>query len=323
MNSRILTLASLALLATSTVATAGSIYQLNFECEGPAPTLPATITVDVYEGDTNDPGKLKGSSTEIFNGNGNITGHTCDAFMCLTDTRILSNNGNLFLTFQTNGFDKGKLKSNTYWEITINGVTSSLQFHTSCSQPIPLNQPLDVGNGMTCTLVGGYGDCLPGSPGCPTGDKLFEINGQYRIDVSGCTPSDLVFNVYKKDNELKGTSTATWNGASLTNIVCDGVACLTGAELQGSELVITFDSSGYKDTGEFESDTSWEMLVTGCAGGKTQKIHTSCSQVFTMGTSYPAGSGEFVFTGGCGACLSFAPVGTEDASWGGIKAGYR
>ena len=46
--------------------------------------------------------------------------------------------------------------------------------------------------------------------------------------LGGCTPTNLTFNVYKDDDGLRGTSTGLFTGG-LSNVVCDGVTCLTGA----------------------------------------------------------------------------------------------
>jgi len=301
-------------------AHAGGVYQLEFTVCGPVPTLPADVAVNLYEGDVPDPGKLKGTSTETFVSNGNIPSHVCDPVACLTDSRIM--NGEFCIAFQINGFDKGKLKAESYFEVVINGEAFGLNLHTSCSQPIPLNQPITVGD-YTFEIVGGYATCIPGVPGCPQTSKIYEVDGEYRIDVCNCAPTNITFNVYKKDTEFKGTSSATWDGVSLSNIVCDDVACITGATLEGCELVITFDSFGYRDDGQFDSDTSWEMLFDGgCNGGKV-KVHTSCSQPFYLNVPHPAGDGTFTFTDGCGGCLSSTPVSVEDSSWGSVKGLYR
>lgn len=316
-----------ALLAGAVPAAhAGGVYQLNFQVCGPTPALPADITVNLYEGSTPDPGKLRGTSSETFVSNGNIPAHACDAVACLTDTRTdgpVCGLGALQVDFQINGFDKGKLKTESYFEVVINGVATGLQLHTSCSQPIPFQQPIVIGD-QTWTIVGGAGSCLPGAPGCPDGSKLYEVNGEYRVDVCGCTaPFAVTLNLYKSDTDLKGTSTAMWDGMNLTNIVCDNVACLESAVLEGCELVIQFTTFGQKDNGEYEADSAWEMLLDGCGGGKTAKIHTSCSQPFYIGLPHEAGNGTFTFTDGCGACIVNVPVSVEDSSWGHVKGLYR
>ena len=72
------------------------------------------------------------------------------------------------------------------------------------------------------------------------------VNGEFRVDVSNCNPTSVAVNVYKKLNELKGTSTADLNGDVLSNIVCDAVACLTDAQFEDGKLCIYFDTNGSK-----------------------------------------------------------------------------
>jgi hypothetical protein len=319
------TLALAALLITANTSFAGDLYQLQFCWYGDIPTYPAHIEFNVYEGDKIDSDKLKGSSSmdfEWFGTYGENWNFMYDDVAFLTSAWV--EDGMLRVCATADGWDNGKFKSTSSFEIIVNGESSGLlDLHTSCSQEIPIDTPLAGDPGGTWYIVGGAGDCVPGGPDCPEGDKLYELHGEFHIPLCGCVPTDMTFTVFKKEDEWKGASTATWTGTGLDNIVCDNVACLTGAYLDGETLVVEFESFGYKDNGEFDSETSFELDLGDCGVYKLVKYHTSCSKIIYLNTPFDLGCNAFImFTGGCGACIVDQPIPAGDSSWSEVKSLY-
>ena len=136
------------------------------------------------------------------------------------------------------------------------------------------------------------------------------------------SPADLTFNLYKNTDELKATSTAHFDGASLSGVVCDGRACILGATQNGNDLCVDFEAYGQKTGFRYDSSSRFELVVSGC-GSFYLDLHTSCSQVINLWEPYatdPAGS--VVLTGGCGECLE-GTIPVEASTWGQIKSTYR
>jgi hypothetical protein len=333
------TLALATVLMAASSAMAGKVYQLDFQYYTDVPTYPAEITVNYYEGDKCQADKLKGTSSmmfEWFGTYGENWDFTYDDVAFLTEA--WEEGGMLRVGFTMNGHDNGKFKSTTSFEVIVNGVSTCLKdIHTSCSRVIPVDEAL-VGDGPgTFYITGGVGgaDCLPQDPDCPTGDKAYELYGEFHVPLNGCVPTDVTFRAYKDASDLKGTSTATWTGSGLDNIVCDSVACLTDAWMDGDFLVVSYDVFGWKDNGEFDSSSSYELDLGDCGVFKLQKYHTSCSQVIRLnvpfwicdGDFHPddnqdCGNGYVVLTGGCGGCIVDVPIATQESNWSTIKSLY-
>jgi len=320
------TLALTSLLLAASSATAGKIYQLDLCWFGPIPTYPAHITVNYYEGDKCQADKLKGTSSMDFEWLGNYGENwnfTYDACAFLTSAWEVD--GQLRVCFTINGHDNGKFKKESAFQVVVNGATDCFDQHTSCSQVIPIGVPLDASDPGTFFFMSGVGgsDCLPGNAECP-GDKAYELDGEFHIPLNGCVPTDVVFKVYHKESELKGTSTAVWNGSGLDDIICDSVACLTGAYLDGDWLVVSWDSFGYQSGGEFGANTTWELDLGAC-GVYKKYYHTSCSQIIRLNTPFVftnGADGYLVLTDGCAACITDVPIPTQEGSWSTLKSLY-
>ncbi|MCP4544946.1 MAG: hypothetical protein GY835_00615 [bacterium] len=306
----------LVLLALSAgTAEAGRLYQLEFTWRGALPTLPADIELRVYDNSDD----LKGTSTVTYDGS-DLSNFVHDDIAFITGVGI--EGGELFVYFVGSGHHNGHFHANSAFEILVNGVSSFLELHTSCSQPLDLNveYPGDPAGGFTIT--GGTGSCIPGDPDCPPGDKLYELNGFFELPLAGCTPGAIVFNAYKDTDDLKGTGTATWNGSGLSGIVCDDVACLVDAEMDGENLIVYYEVFGWKNDGEFDANISLEIDLGAC-GTFILGFHASCSQPIVLDTPYGIpGGGSMTLTGGCGACLVDQPVSTESRTWSAVKSLY-
>jgi hypothetical protein len=336
----LLTTLAFALMLFGATAQAGKVYQLELCYYTDIPTYPAHIEVTYYEGDKCEEDKIKGTSSMDFEWFGTFGEnynfmHDGVAFL----TSAWEENGMLRVCFTMTGHDDGKFKSTTSFGISVNGMTSCLEdIHTSCSRVIPVDEPL-MGDGPgTFYILGGIGgtDCLPAHPDCPDyDDKLYELYGKHVVPLNGCVPDLITFNNYKSDNDLRGTSTATWTGSGLDNIVCDSNACLVDAYLEGDYLVVCWEAYGQKDSGEFESSSSFEVDLGACGVFKLQKYHTSCSQPVYLNTAFyirdgdfdpdnncDCGNGYVVLTGGCGACMIDQPIATEESSWSSFKNLY-
>ncbi|OGF23032.1 MAG: hypothetical protein A2V63_08645 [Candidatus Eisenbacteria bacterium RBG_19FT_COMBO_70_11] len=326
MHRRLLLAASLVVAACTILITPvaqacpGGIYQLDMRWEGALPaSYPVTIEFLSYDGTSADPTKLKGTSSVDWDGV-SVTNWLCDDFACITAVR--EEGGKLVVEMVASGWNSGKFRTETAWEVVVGGERSFFHKHTSCSQPILLEVPQAGTPAGTFFFTGGFGSCFAGAD-CPMGDKAYCLTGEFHISLASCTPGPITLNLYEKDSNLKGTSTATWTGTDLINIVCDDLACIQSASVQGGELVIVFEASGWGKKGEFATETSFEFDLGACGVHKLTKLHTSCSQPIFLDYPYPAGSGNIILTGGCGACYQHSPTPTWQGSWGMVKVRYR
>ncbi len=135
--------------------------------------------------------------------------------------------------------------------------------------------------------------------------RLYRLSGTFSTALPCAGPCDVTFTVYEKEKYAAGRATATYDGATLRNVVCDAVACITGVEIVNGEARVHFTADGYKKDGRFGSNTRFEVAVAG-AGTSVLDLHTSCSQgPIRIGHPYPASpAGEVLFTDGTG-CVCF------------------
>lgn len=320
-------------LLLASPASAGKLYQMEMQYCVPYAGGATTVTVDYWAKDQN--GAPEGSTTVGFDGATNTNVVCDDPKVCVTD--ISQVGPMLCVTMVLNGTKNARFDSRAYVEVTVDGQTGHLRLHTSCSKPLPIGSTLMLSDPAVEALTGpgsyvlmsGIGECVPNAPGCPEGGKIFEIDGEFRIPLGACSPSTVTLNVYRQTNNLQGSSSAMFTGSGLSGIVCDDVACLTDAYVEGSELVITFDSLGYKEDGSYDSEvfdgySSWEMDLGSCGTHQTDRLKTNCSVPFLLDQPMDAGSGGFTFRGGCGACLVGQPVSVENnMSFGTLKASYE
>lgn len=102
---------------------------------------------------------------------------------------------------------------------------------------------------------------------------------------------------------LKGTATADFDGAMLSNIVCDDVVCITDVMVVGDEVIVYYTAFGYKD-GSFDNDTVFCVGVGQLAA--ESHVHTGCAKPIYVGAPYgtqPFAEGTFYVLGGEGECL--------------------
>jgi hypothetical protein len=293
------------------------LYWLTGEFRVPCP-YPGQITFNAYK-DDND---LRGTATAYFNGAGLVdiqnslftvlNGATTDA-------------GELVINFTVYGWkDGGDFDSNARWEVVTSCGGYYLDQHTSCSQEIYLNIPQDAAPAGSVTYTDGCGGCIEtGVPPveCPYDDKLYWLAGEFYLDCAA--PADLTFTVYEKDqwDQPRGTATATFDGSSLTNVVNDLVALLAYARMDGDQMVIGFEAFGF-DNDKFKTETSLEIMVSGCGMFRLVKYHTSCSRPIELDTPLAMEPlGTTILLDYCGCEDSTIP--TEEASWSGVKALYR
>ena len=290
-----------------------SPYRSRISPEG---QLPASIEARVFENDD----VLRGSSSVVFDGT-DLSGFVYDDVAFIAGVGI--DGGEIFVNFVANGYDSGKFKSNSAFAVVVDGGESFLELHTSCSQPILLNSAYAGLPDGEFTITGGVGECVPGNPDCPVGDKIYELSGLFNVPLAGCAPGEITFNAYKDDDDLKGSATAMWTGSGLSDIVCDGVACLLDAGLDGDNLLVNFDVFGWKGHGEFDSNISLEIDLGACGSFMLTNLHASCSQVVYLNVPLDmAGGSNLTLTDGCGICLLENPVPTEKSTWGAVKSLY-
>ena len=115
----------------------------------------------------------------------------------------------------------------------------------------------------------------------------------------------ITVNIYDNDevnpSDIVGTSTAFFNGGSLSGVSCDGVVCITGASLVDGNIVVTYEVDGW-DNGQFKTWTTFEVVVGGSAN--VLALHTSCSQTLFVERPYPGLTGGiFYIEAGTGDCF--------------------
>jgi len=311
------------LLATGVVA--GDLYMLEMRYEGPIPSYPAQIEIDVLEGGHCD--HYKGTATADFDGV-NVTNNVGDDVVSIDDITITGST--MAINYTVMGYDNHsnppKFKASTCFAIDVNGNNDGLSFHTSCSQPVLLNYPYPGDSGGIFTVLDGDGDCLDDGTEpeeCPDDHHLYWLAGNFQVPCS--SPGNVTLTIYDSDhfNDPRGTATGYFDGSSLTNIVEDDVARLMGAYMDGGELVIVFEAFGFDHfPAHFKATTSFEIVVEGCGTYRLVRYHTSCSQPVTLFEPYSASpSGVVTFTNFCGCEEN--TISNEDTSWGAVKALYR
>jgi len=292
------------------------LYALEGEFRVPS-TAPGRLTFNLYKGDHD----LKGTSTVSFSGMG-PEDVVCDPVACITDVYV--ERSEAVVAFKARGFKggSGEFERDSRFELeTSEAGAFFLDLHTSCSRAIQVDVPLDMSPGGSVTFTNGCGGCL-GAPGgeCPSSDKLYWVDARFRVPCA--SPGALTLNVYKDDDELKGTSTASFDGVSLTSVTCDVVACITEAQMSGGDMLVTFRANGAKDDGKFDANSRFELEIAGC-GTFFRDQHTSCSQPILQNFPYEvAPGGTLIITGGCG-CLESVPTAVKASSWSVIKKMYR
>jgi hypothetical protein len=280
---------------------------------------PAEYPVDIWANAYKDDDDLKGSSFAMFDGS-SIYDVSCDPVVCITGAYVVDDS--LQIMFRVNGWKSdGTFDSNSRFEVLVGGVQYYADLHTSCSQILYTDYPY-AGVGGTLYILCGDGTCLRVyDEDCPETDKILWFMGTFNIPCD--VPANLTFNVYKDQNDLKGTSTAFFDGVNLTDVICDPVACITGAS---DALQVDWYAHGWKDEiGKFETNTRFELIVDGC-GTFYLDLHTSCSQDIYLGDPYALmPEGTLILTDGCGGenCLPQEPVAVEESTWGAVKALYR
>jgi hypothetical protein len=132
----------------------------------------------------------------------------------------------------------------------------------------------------------------------------------YSMDMELCLPAPDSYPVSiqidmhkgKEPANLKGTTSADFDGTVLSNIACDALMCITGATESDGMLCITYESIGYKE-GKYEADTYFEAFVGDVQTGL--HMHTSCSQDIFLDHPYgglPFPSANFLVREADGTC---------------------
>jgi hypothetical protein len=311
-------------LVISQDATAGDLYRLDMRYEGPGATVPVHVQVNVWEGGNCD--HLKGSSEADFDGT-TVDNLVCDDVVCITD--IYETMDGLVVRYTANGYDNDppKFKASSCFEVIVDGNSSLVELHTSCSQPIYIEQPYPADPEGNFFVEDGEGDCFDdGLPpvDCPEDHNLYWLAGEFRVSCP-VVPTDLTFTVYESDHfdEPEGIATAHFDGSSLSSVTGDAVALLYGAHLEGEELVVQFEAFGFDHSPpHFKAETSLELDVSGCGTFLLNRYHTSCSQPIQTDIPLVAEpSGTVTITNFCGCEENV--VSSEQESWGGVKALYR
>jgi hypothetical protein len=282
----------------------GGLFEI--PCSGPA-----DLIFRVYENDDH----LKGTSTAHFDGSG-LTGIVCDAVACLEDAS--ASGGNLEIDWLATGFDHGHFKANTRLEVEVVGCgVYHLDLHTSCSQPLYFGTTYDVEPDGQATLLDGCG-CILEEGDCPDENKLYRLDGTFLLDCFA--PVELTFRVYKDGHDLKGESSAIFDGSSLSSLVCDEIACIDGARQNGGILEVDWIANGHHN-GHFDANTRFEIEVSSC-GVFYKDLHTSCSDpiyfdvIFDLDTE-----GQYVLTDGCGGCVDESVM-VRESTWSKVKTLY-
>ncbi len=294
---------------------AGDLYQLEMRFEVSSPSFPVHLVLNSYKWEN----ELKATSEADFDGSV-LSNIVCDAHMCITDASVQG--GDLVISYVADGYKAGgDFDANSKFEVVVGADTYDTgEFHTSCSKPIWLEFPYYGTPAGTFLVEGGDGDCFVPEGECPTGNKLYRLDGTFCVPCMA--PADLTFNLYKDTSHLKATASAFFDGIALSNVQCDQRACIVGAVQDGNDLCVDFEAYGQKAGFQYDAHSRFELVVSGC-GTFYLDLHTSCSEVIELWEPYatqPAGG--LTLTGGCGECLEgMIPV--EEGSWGGIKAIYR
>ncbi len=119
-------------------------------------------------------------------------------------------------------------------------------------------------------------------------------------------PAHVIIEVYKNgcDNpsDLRGVSEADFDGTTVSNIVCDAIACITDITVEDGQMVVYYRANGYESGPKFAANSCFAATVNG--NRSTRLMHTSCSQIVYLDTPYGADPmGAFYVVAGQGTCL--------------------
>jgi hypothetical protein len=324
MRRSLVSVLALSILLVAAVAMAADLYSLDMRFCAPDPGGNPDLMIEVYKGKT--PDNLKGTATATWNGASYDI--ECDDIACITD--IFMDDGNICVDYTALGYKDGKFEADSYFIGYVAGVSSGLRLHTSCSRIIRMDSPYggDPFGSGTFMVLGGTSndtDCLVEHMYCPPDpDKLYWIQGKFNVPCTA--PADMTLNLYKDDDELKGTATATFD-MGLTNVMNDlKIEFNTSGYHPDGRMVIGFTAFGQKDDGKFESNSRFELIVDGC-GTFYLDQHTSCSRDIPKYVELETGGtpgGGLIWENCCGpddCCTGETPV--ENRTWGTIKSLYR
>jgi hypothetical protein len=149
--------------------------------------------------------------------------------------------------------------------------------------------------------------------------KVYWLTGYFAVPCDAC--GDIAFNIYDHNCCLVGSSTARLVGNTLTNIECDGVACITSGYLDCGEMCIGFRADGHLPEGCFGPRVRLEVEVP--PGAFCLDVNTSCDDPPDLFCPYICNpGGVLTFTGGdiCGTC---DPSDTDMLTWSQVKALFR
>jgi len=320
LRDRLLLLLVMCIMAMAGAAQAGShLYRLDMRYEGPAPAGPTHLEIIISEGRHCE--QFRGSAEADFDGS-SITNLVDDDVVTITSAEIVG--GSMILHYTVNGYHNGHFHADTCFEVIEGGNSTNLSFHTSCSQPIPLEAPMPGDPVGTYFLEGGEGDCLddsdpPEGESCPDDHRLYWLAGNFQIPCSN--PGNLTLTVYD-GNSVVGVSSAYFDGNHLIETSADAVAQFWDAFFVDGGLVVEFEAFGWHE-GHFHAHTAIELEVEGCGVFSLPDYHTSCSQPIDLDSpmSINGGAGSITFTDMCGCGQSVVSV--ESTSWDSLKSLYR
>jgi len=141
------------------------------------------------------------------------------------------------------------------------------------------------------------------SSAAQAGSHLYRLDMRYEGPApAGTTHLEVLISEGQNCEHFKGSSEADFDGTSISNLVSDDVVAITGAEIVGGSMILTFSVTGY-DNGHFKADTCFEVTEGGSSTNLS--FHTSCSQPILMETPLPGDPvGTFYIADGDGDCLT-------------------
>ncbi|MDX2473169.1 MAG: hypothetical protein QNL91_05625 [Candidatus Krumholzibacteria bacterium] len=146
------------------------------------------------------------------------------------------------------------------------------------------------------------------------GGDLISMDMRYEGTQTAGYPVHLTVNIYEDDQvnpgALVGTAEVDFDGASMSNLNCDAVVCITDVTVMDGRLVVNYTTNGWEND-TFKNQTTFEVLV----GDRSEflYLHTSCSQTIYVERPYPGTpGGVFYVEGGEGDCF----VGSGDCPLG-------
>jgi hypothetical protein len=300
-------------------ACAGDLYRLDMRCIVPQSAPPVHVVVNIYSGETPDPGRLEGTCQADYDGI-SMSGLVWDDVVCITS--IMVQGEDLVISYMVNGNDHGEFAHKTLFEVLLNGNPTYLPLGTACREIIRLDHPYagDPFGSSTFYIEDGDGGCLYDHMYCPIGEHFYWLVGEFRVPC--VRPDDLTLKIYSNEDEFQAVSTASFDGIELSDVFCSYVACITDALMVDGDLLMTFDVYGYKDQESFLANTRIELEV----GGEIfyLDLHTSCSGPVLVDEPYDTvPDGTLTITEACGDCVDEGATPAEQSSWGGVKVLFR